>query len=67
MSGAGEPTRPMSSSTRIPRAPYPGLRPFLPYEEILLFGRERQVREVIAKLQESQFVAVIGGSGSGKS
>ncbi len=70
--GGSTPTPPStptaaSSSTRIPRAPYPGLRPFLPYEEILLFGRERQVREVIGKLQETQFVAVIGGSGSGKS
>jgi energy-coupling factor transporter ATP-binding protein EcfA2 len=68
MTRASEQTRLVpSSATRIPRAPYPGLRPFLPYEEILLFGRERQVREVIAKLQETQFVAVIGGSGSGKS
>ncbi|MBK6852936.1 MAG: hypothetical protein IPG93_15230 [Burkholderiales bacterium] len=70
--GGSTPTPPStpnaaSSSTRIPRAPYPGLRPFLPYEEILLFGRERQVREVIDKLQDTQFVAVIGGSGSGKS
>lgn len=64
---APPPTASASSLTRIPRAPFPGLRPFLPYEEILLFGRERQVREVIAKLQETQFVAVIGGSGSGKS
>jgi len=54
-------------ATRVPTAPYPGLRPFLDYEEILLFGRERQVREVLARLRETQFVAVIGGSGSGKS
>lgn len=52
---------------RLPREPYPGLRPFLDYEGGLLLGRERQVREVIARLQETQFVAVIGGSGSGKS
>lgn len=52
---------------RTPVEPYPGLRPFLDHEEILLFGRERQVREVIERLSETQFVAVIGGSGSGKS
>ena len=52
---------------RLPTEPYPGLRPFLDFEEILLFGRERQVREVIDRLKETQFVAVIGGSGSGKS
>jgi energy-coupling factor transporter ATP-binding protein EcfA2 len=52
---------------RLPREPYPGLRPFLDFEAALLFGRERQVREVIAHLGQSQFVAVLGGSGSGKS
>jgi len=53
--------------TRLPREPYPGLRPFLDFEAALLFGRERQVREVIEHLRASQFVAVLGGSGSGKS
>ena len=53
--------------TRLPREPYPGLRPFLDFEAALLFGRERQVREVIEHLRDSQFVAVLGGSGSGKS
>ncbi len=52
---------------RLPREPYPGLRPFLDFEAALLFGRERQVREVIDGLRQSQFVAVLGGSGSGKS
>lgn len=51
----------------LPASPYPGLRPFFQNEEALLFGRERQVREVIEKLQQTQFTAVIGGSGSGKS
>ena len=53
--------------TRLPREPYPGLRPFLDFEAALLFGRERQVREVIEHLKQTQFVAVLGGSGSGKS
>ncbi len=52
---------------RLPREPYPGLRPFLDFEAALLFGRTRQVRDVIARLRETQFVAVLGGSGSGKS
>ena len=59
-------TRP-GEAMRLPNEPYPGLRPFLSHESSLLLGRERQVREVIARLQETQFVAVIGGSGSGKS
>ncbi len=52
---------------RLPHEPYPGLRPFLDFEAALLFGRERQVREVIEHLRRTQFVAVLGGSGSGKS
>lgn len=52
---------------RLPREPYPGLRPFLDFEAALLFGRERQVREIIERLAATQFVAVLGGSGSGKS
>ena len=56
-----------AEASRTPAEPYPGLRPFLDNEEILLFGRERQVREVIDRLRQTQFVAVIGGSGSGKS
>ncbi len=56
-----------AGSMRLPNEPYPGLRPFLDFEAALLFGRERQVREVIERLRVSQFVAVLGGSGSGKS
>ncbi len=63
--GAGAP--PKDARMRLPREPYPGLRPFLDFEAALLFGRERQVREVIEGLRQSQFVAVLGGSGSGKS
>ncbi len=62
-----EPRLPDDARARLPREPYPGLRPFLDFEAALLFGRERQVREVIERLKETQFVAVLGGSGSGKS
>jgi len=57
----------LDARARLPREPYPGLRPFLDFEAALLFGRERQVREVIEHLKQTQFVAVLGGSGSGKS
>jgi hypothetical protein len=60
-------SRQPDARTRLPREPYPGLRPFLDFESALLFGRERQVREVIERLRDTQFVAVLGGSGSGKS
>ena len=52
---------------RLPREPYPGLRPYLDFEAALLFGRDRQVGEIVDRLAATQFVAVLGGSGSGKS
>lgn len=64
---ANPPSMPQDARARLPREPYPGLRPFLDFEAALLFGRERQVREVIERLRDTQFVAVLGGSGSGKS
>lgn len=47
--------------------PFPGLRPFEEDEEHLFFGREKSVTELLARLRESRFLAVIGASGSGKS
>lgn len=71
MDGAASPSAaPLAAPAarvRLPLEPYPGLRPFLDFEAALLFGRERQVREVIERLRATQFVAVLGGSGSGKS
>lgn len=61
------PTRARPTGPRLPDEPYPGLRPFLDHEAPLLQGRASQVQEVIRRLQDSRFVAVVGGSGSGKS
>jgi WD40 repeat protein/energy-coupling factor transporter ATP-binding protein EcfA2 len=47
--------------------PYMGLRAFEPGDAALFFGREAQVDDVLARLGESRFVAVVGASGSGKS
>ncbi|MCG8409894.1 MAG: hypothetical protein MI739_01250 [Bacteroidales bacterium] len=47
--------------------PFPGLRPFKIDESHLFFGREGQSEEILNKLSEERFVAVIGASGSGKS
>lgn len=47
--------------------PFPGLRPFRIEESFLFFGREGQTEEVLHKLAEQRFVAVVGPSGSGKS
>jgi hypothetical protein len=47
--------------------PFPGLRPFKVEESHLFFGREGQSEEILNKLSDEKFVAVIGASGSGKS
>lgn len=47
--------------------PYPGLRPFEEGEEHLFFGRECQIDRMIDRLAQRRFLAVVGGSGSGKS
>jgi len=47
--------------------PFPGLRPFGEEDEVLFFGRERQVDDLLGRLRRSRFVAVVGTSGSGKS
>ena len=48
-------------------APYPGLRPFERHEDILFFGRDEQVDQLLDKLADTHFLAVLGTSGSGKS
>jgi WD40 repeat protein/energy-coupling factor transporter ATP-binding protein EcfA2 len=47
--------------------PYPGLRPFEPEDAGYFFGRDRQVDELLLRLRDHRFVAVLGLSGSGKS
>ncbi len=47
--------------------PFPGLRPFTVQESHLYFGRENQVDEIVEKLNDNRFVAILGASGSGKS
>ncbi len=47
--------------------PYMGLAAFQPEDAQWFFGRQRLVAELIARLSEAPFLAVIGPSGSGKS
>ncbi len=47
--------------------PYIGLRPFEVDESILFFGRNDQSLELLQRLHQHHFVAVVGSSGSGKS
>ena len=47
--------------------PYKGLLPFELEDSELFFGREQLVEELVARLTTSNFLAVVGPSGSGKS
>ena len=47
--------------------PYVGLRPFETDEDLLFFGRDKQTLELLQRLHNHPFLAVVGGSGSGKS
>jgi WD40 repeat protein len=49
------------------RVPFLGLHYFDEEHQDLFFGREEQLRDLLAKLAESRFVTVIGSSGTGKS
>ncbi len=47
--------------------PFVGLRPFESNESLLFFGRQDQTLELLQRLHQHHFVAVVGSSGSGKS
>ncbi len=57
----------MSSAQPNLTIPYPGLRPFDEADHLLFFGRNEQTNELLMRLEDSAFVAVVGSSGSGKS
>lgn len=50
-----------------PDNPFPGLRPFEFDESHLFFGRDGQSEQLIEKLGQNRFLAIVGTSGSGKS
>ncbi len=49
------------------KRPYPGLHPFDGDETDVFFGREEQTSQLLAKLDQNRFLAVVGPSGCGKS
>jgi energy-coupling factor transporter ATP-binding protein EcfA2 len=48
-------------------SPFPGLRHFTPDDAAIFFGRNQETTELLARVQQERFVAVMGASGSGKS
>jgi TPR repeat protein len=57
----------MRDTVRPARLPYPGLRPFRSNETDLFFGRESCIDQMVDRLADTHFLAVLGSSGSGKS
>jgi phospholipase C len=55
------------AATLYPGRIYPGLRPFDVEDALLFFGREEQTDELLRRLDDTRFLAVVGLSGSGKS
>lgn len=53
--------------TDFTKNPFPGLRSFEIKDAQYFFGREKQIDEVVEKLNEFKFTAVLGPAGSGKS
>jgi HEAT repeat protein len=47
--------------------PYVGLRPFEPEDNLYFFGRREQTAALLEQLHQTHFLAVVGGSGCGKS
>ncbi len=47
--------------------PFVGLRPFEADESLLFFGRQQQIAELLRRLHDTRFLAVVGSSGCGKS
>jgi endonuclease I len=48
-------------------SPFPGLRPFSQSEADIFFGRDEQTNQILQKLNNSRFLAIVGASGCGKS
>lgn len=56
-----------SVSARSWSGPYPGLRPFFQEDAPRFFGRGRQINQMLERLEDHRFLAVVGVSGCGKS
>ena len=56
-----------ASALRASICPYRGLEPFREEDAAFFCGRDEAIRELVARVQQHSFVAVVGPSGSGKS
>jgi WD40 repeat protein len=60
-------TRPSPVSEQVPESPYMGLMPYSEADAPFFFGREKEIRIVIANLMASKLTVLYGTSGVGKS
>ena len=54
-------------SPALGECPFKGLEHFTENDALLFFGREKLTAELVNRLRENRFLAVVGASGSGKS
>ena len=64
---AAEPERQAMPVSSVARNPYKGLRAFHEDDDIDFFGREALVDTLVARLEQTRFLALVGPSGAGKS
>ena len=62
-----EPAAPGQTPPQDIANPYPGLAAFKPEDCRFFFGREEETARVVKRLEQTRFVSVVGGSGTGKS
>jgi energy-coupling factor transporter ATP-binding protein EcfA2 len=59
--------QPLSPSRLGPSKPFPGLRPYEEQDAAWFFGRGQQTNDLLKRLRQTRFIAVVGPSGCGKS
>lgn len=59
--------RPSAPPAPKPPCPYPGMAPFREEDRARFFGRDSEIKDLLARLRLHPFLTVIGPSGSGKS
>jgi formylglycine-generating enzyme required for sulfatase activity len=67
VSASAQPAAPDRAPPQDIANPYPGLAAFKPEDCRFFFGREKDTARVVERLQQTRFVSVVGGSGTGKS
>src|ERR1051325_2429279 len=58
---------PVTEEQDLRQNPFPGLRPYEERDADWFFGRDQEINDLLRKLRQAHFLAVVGPSGCGKS